>query len=160
MAPCSTEYDQIASPFDALNALRGIRTLAVRTAHQTASAQRIAEWLTDHPSVAAVHYPGLITHPQHDLAKRQMRQPGTVLAFELSGGHEAVRSLLDRVGLCRVAASLGGPESLLCHPATSTHVSLTADEQAATGVTPGLVRMSVGLEDPDDLVADLTLAII
>ena len=144
------------SPFDALNALRGVRTLAVRTAHQTASAQRLAEWLSDHPSVAAVHYPGLVTHPQHDLAKRQMRQAGTVLAFELAGGEAAARSLLDRVGICRVAASLGGPETLLCHPATSTHVSLTADEQAATGVTPGLVRLSVGLEDPDDLVADLT----
>ena len=147
------------SPFDALNALRGVRTLAVRTAHQTASAQRIAEWLTDHPSVSAVHYPGLVTHPQHDLAKRQMRQPGTVLSFELTAGHEAARSLLDRVALCRVAASLGGPETLVCHPATSTHVSLTADEQAATGVTPGLVRMSVGLEDSDDLVADLTRAL-
>ncbi len=103
--------------------------------------------------------PGSITHPQHDLAKRQMRQAGTVLAFELTGGEAAARSLLDRVGICRVAASLGGPETLLCHPATSTHVSLTADEQAATGVTPGLVRMSVGLEDADDLVADLTIAL-
>jgi cystathionine beta-lyase/cystathionine gamma-synthase len=148
------------SPFDALNALRGIRTLAVRTAHQTASAQRIAEWLTEHPAVGAVHYPGLITHPQHDLAKRQMRQPGTVLAFDLTGGEPAARALLDRAALCRVAASLGGPETLLCHPATSTHVSLTAAEQAATGVTAGLVRMSVGLEDPDDLVADLTRALI
>jgi cystathionine beta-lyase/cystathionine gamma-synthase len=147
------------SPFDALNALRGVRTLAVRTAHQTASAQRIAEWLGEHPSVEAVHYPGLIMHPQHDLAKRQMRQPGTVLAFELAGGQAAVRSLLGRVGLCRVAASLGGPETLLCHPATSTHVSLTPDEQATTGVTAGLVRMSVGLEDADDLVADLTNAL-
>jgi cystathionine beta-lyase/cystathionine gamma-synthase len=106
-----------------------------------------------------VHYPGLVTHPQHDLAKRQMRQPGTVLSFELAGGQEAARSLLDRIRLCRVAASLGGPETLVCHPATSTHVSLTADEQAATGVTPGLVRMSVGLEDADDLVADLTRAL-
>ncbi|MGH9134166.1 MAG: trans-sulfuration enzyme family protein [Ilumatobacteraceae bacterium] len=147
------------SPFDALNALRGVRTLAVRTAHQTASAQRIAEWLADHPSIASVYYPGLITHPQHDLAKRQMRQFGTVLSFELGGGHEAARALLARIGLCRVAASLGGPESLLCHPATSTHVSLTAGEQAATGVTPGLVRMSVGLEDPDDLINDLTAAL-
>ena len=88
-----------------------------------------------------------------------MRQPGTVLAFELAGGESAARSLLDRVGLCRVATSLGGPETLLCHPSTSTAVSLTADEQAATGVTAGLVRMSVGLEDPDDLVADLTNAL-
>ena len=147
------------SPFDALNALRGIRTLAVRTAHQTATAQRLAEWLAEHPAVASVHYPGLVTHPQHDLAKRQMRQAGTVLAFDLTGGQAAARSLLDRVGLCRVAASLGGPETLVCHPATSTHVSLTADEQAATGVTPGLVRVSVGLVDADDLVADLTDAL-
>jgi cystathionine beta-lyase/cystathionine gamma-synthase len=155
----SVLHGATASPFDALNALRGVRTLAVRTAHQSASAQRIAEWLADHPSVEAVHYPGLITHPQHDLAKRQMRHPGTVLAFELTGGEGAARSLLERVDLCRVATSLGGPETLLCHPATSTHVSLTADEQAATGVTAGLVRLSVGLEDADDLVADLTQAL-
>ena len=147
------------SPFDALNGLRGIRTLAVRTAHQAASAQRLAEWLAEHPSVAAVHHPGLPSHPQHDLAKRQMQHFGTVLSFELAGGRPAVRHLLEHVRLCRVATSLGGPETLLCHPATSTHVSLTAEEQAATGVSEGLIRMSVGLEDADDVLGDLDAAL-
>ena len=147
------------SPFDALNALRGVRTLAVRTAHQAAAAQQLAEWLAEHPEVCAVHYPGLASHPQHDLAKRQMRQFGTVLTFELAGGRPAVDRMLDRVGVCRVATSLGGPETLVCHPATSTHVGLTPEEQAATGVTDGMVRLSVGLEDPADLVADLAHAL-
>lgn len=148
-----------ASPFDALNALRGIRTLAIRTAHQAATAQRLAEWFEQHPAVAAVHYPGLPSHPQHDLAKRQMRQFGTVLAFDLAGGQEAVRRMFDTMQLARCATSLGGPETLVCHPMTTTHVSLTPEEQAIAGVTPGLVRMSVGLEDPDDLVADLQRAL-
>ncbi|MCB0966118.1 MAG: PLP-dependent transferase [Ilumatobacter sp.] len=148
-----------ASPFDALNALRGVRTLAVRTAHQAATAQHLAEWLSDHPAVSAVHYPGLAGHPQHDLAKRQMRQFGTVLAFEVASGHEGVRQLIDRIELARPATSLGGPETLLCHPQTTTHASLTPDEQATCGVTDGLVRMTVGLEDPGDLIADLTRAL-
>ena len=148
-----------ASPFDALNALRGVRTMAVRTQHQAASAQRLAEWLEQHPGVSAVHYPGLASHPQHDLAKRQMRQFGTVLAFELAGGFEAARRFIDGVELARPATSLGGPETLVCHPMTTTHASLTPDEQADCGVTEGLIRMTVGLEDPDDLVADLTRAL-
>jgi cystathionine beta-lyase/cystathionine gamma-synthase len=148
-----------ASPFDALNALRGVRTLAVRTAHQSATALRLAEWLEQHPAVSAVHYPGLASHPQHDLAKRQMRQFGTVLAFDLAGGQDAVRRLFDTMRLARCATSLGGPETLVCHPVTTTHVSLTPEEQQAAGVTPGLVRVSVGLEDPDDLVADLQHAL-
>ena len=152
-------HGAMASPFDALNALRGVRTMAVRTAHQADSAQRLGEWLEQHPAVTSVHYPGLASHPQHDLAKRQMRQFGTVLAFELAGGRPAVRALLDRVELARRATSLGGPETLLCHPMTTTHASLTEDEQADVGVTAGLVRVSVGLEDPDDLVADLTQAL-
>jgi cystathionine beta-lyase/cystathionine gamma-synthase len=147
------------SPFDALNALRGVRTLAVRTAHQAASAQRIAEHLGTHPAVSTVCYPGLATHPQHDLARRQMSMFGTVLSFELAGGRDAAARFLGRVELCRLATSLGGPETLVCHPATSTHVSLTPDEQAATGVTEGLIRLSVGLEDPDDLVDDLARAL-
>jgi cystathionine beta-lyase/cystathionine gamma-synthase len=147
------------SPHDALNALRGVRTLAVRTAHQAATAQRLAEWLAEHPCVAAVHYPGLASHPQHDLAKRQMQHFGTVLSFELAGGRDAVTTLLDHVEVCRVATSLGGPETLLCHPATSTHASLTPEEQSATGVTASLVRASVGLEDVDDLLGDLEAAL-
>ena len=147
------------SPHDALNALRGVRTLAVRTTHQSAAAQRIAESLADHPAIEAVHYPGLPTHPQHDLAKRQMQVFGTVLSFEVAGGRDAAADLLARVQVCRVATSLGGPETLLCHPATSTHASLTPQEQAATGVSPGLIRMSVGLEDADDVIADLAAAL-
>jgi len=144
-----------ASPFDALNALRGVRTLAVRTAHQTATAQRLADWLSDHPAVEAVHFPGLASHPQHELAKRQMRQFGTVLAFELAAGREAARTLIDGVRLVRPATSLGGPETLICHPQTTTHASLTPDEQVECGVTDGLIRMTVGLEDPRDLIADI-----
>jgi cystathionine beta-lyase/cystathionine gamma-synthase len=147
------------SPFDALNALRGIRTLGVRTSHQCRSAQFLAESLERNPAVRAVHYPGLSSHPQHELAKRQMRQFGTVLAFELAGGQPAVEALLAKVKLLRVATSLGGPETLVCHPATTTHASLTAEEAAAQGVAPGLIRMSVGLEDATDLVTDIESAL-
>ncbi|MBI4933546.1 MAG: PLP-dependent transferase [Actinobacteria bacterium] len=147
------------SPFDALNALRGIRTLAVRTNHQSASAQFLGESLQRHPLVTAVHYPGLHTHPQHDLAKRQMRHFGTVFALELAGGVPAVDQFLSKVRLLRVATSLGGPETLVCHPATTTHASLTPEEAAAQGVTPGLLRVSVGLEDPADLLADFQQAL-
>ena len=147
------------SPFDALNALRGLRTLAVRTNQQSASAQALAEALSEHPAVAAVHYPGLATHPQFDLAKRQMRNGGTVLAVDLAGARDAATSFLSRVRLARVATSLGGPETLVCHSATSTHVSLAPEDQAAIGITDGLLRISVGLEDPDDIVADFEQAI-
>jgi cystathionine beta-lyase/cystathionine gamma-synthase len=142
------------SPFDALNALRGLRTLGVRTAHQSNSAQFLAESLLEHPAVSAVHYPGLSSHPQFDLAKRQMRHNGTVLSVELAGGTQAARSFLSTVQLFRVATSLGGPETLVCHPATTTHASLTADEAATVGVTDGMLRISVGLEDPGDLLRD------
>ncbi|MFM2070244.1 MAG: hypothetical protein RLZZ623_507 [Actinomycetota bacterium] len=142
------------SPFDALNALRGLRTLGVRTSHQANSAQFLAESLLEHPAVSAVHYPGLSSHPQFDLAKRQMRHNGTVLSIELAGGTQAARSFLSAVQLFRVATSLGGPETLVCHPATTTHASLTADEAATVGVTDGMLRISVGLEDPGDLLRD------
>lgn len=147
------------SPFDALNALRGIRTLAVRSNHQAASALHIAETLQQHPAISAVHYPGLHTHPQHDLAKRQMHHFGTVLALDLAGGRAAAEQLLTKVELVRVATSLGGPETLVCHPRTTTHASLTDAEAAVHGVGPGLLRLSVGLEDPADLLADLTNAL-
>jgi len=145
-----------ASPYDAANALRGIRTLHVRLRQQCATALRLAEFLRDHPAVEAVHYPGLPSHPQHDLAKRQMREFGSMLAFEVDGGRDAVAHLLDEVAVARCATSLGGPETLLTHPATVTAVSLTPAEKEQLGVTEGLVRVSVGLEDADDLIADLT----
>ena len=145
-----------ASPADALNALRGIRTLAVRVAHQSASALQIAKELSASPHVAAVHYPGLPTHPQYDLAQRQMHYNGTVLAFEVSGGQAHAATLLDQLRLARVAMSLGGPETLVCHPATTTHASLTPEEHIEAGIVPGLLRISIGLEDPNDLIADFT----
>jgi len=147
------------SPFDALNALRGIRTLGVRTNHQAASALHLAEELQRHPAIAAVHHPGLSSHPQHDLAKRQMRQFGTVFAIDLAGGITAVEHLLSHVTLVRVATSLGGPETLVCHPRTTTHASLTDDEASQQGVSGGLLRLSVGLEDRSDLLADLLAAL-
>lgn len=147
------------SPFDALNGLRGIRTLSVRTTHQADSAFYLADALLDHPAVAAVHYPGLPSHPQFDLAKRQMRHGGTLIAIELAGGLAAAEQFLGRVELLHRATSLGGPETLVCHPATTTHASLTPDEAAHVGVTDGMLRISVGLEDPIDLLRDIMRAL-
>lgn len=147
------------SPFDALNALRGLRTLAVRTTHQSDSALHLAESLCGHPAVSAVHYPGLTTHHQYQVAKRQMRHGGTVLAIDLVGGRAAAESLMSRTRLARPATSLGGPETLICHPATSTQASMTSGEAEAAGVTEGLLRISVGLEDPVDVLADIVAAL-
>jgi cystathionine beta-lyase/cystathionine gamma-synthase len=148
-----------ASPYDALNGLRGVRTLAVRQHHQATVSLRVAEALAEHPGVQAIHYPGLPDHPQHELACKQLKVLPTVLAADLAGGVDAARSMLDTLRVARPATSLGGPETLVCHPATSTHVSLSPAEQAAIGITPGLVRISIGLEDPDDVLTDLTRAI-
>ncbi|HSM67332.1 MAG TPA: PLP-dependent aspartate aminotransferase family protein [Ilumatobacteraceae bacterium] len=146
------------SPFDALNALRGLRTLGVRTKHQNETARSLAVALADHPEVRAVHYPGLSEHPQHELAGKQLRQYGTVLSFEVAD-RDVAGGVLDRLRVARVATSLGGPETLVCHPATSTHAGLTPEEQASTGVTDGLLRVSVGLEDGADVIADLEAAL-
>jgi cystathionine beta-lyase/cystathionine gamma-synthase len=146
------------SPFDALNALRGVRTLGVRTRQQNESARSIACTLADHPAVVATHYPGLSEHPQFDLARKQLLQFGTVLSFDV-GDRERAANVLDRLSIVRVATSLGGPETLVCHPATSTHAGLTPDEQAEAGVTDGLLRLSLGLEETTDLVDDLERAL-
>jgi cystathionine beta-lyase/cystathionine gamma-synthase len=147
-----------ASPFDAWNGLRGIRTLPVRVERQCASALTLAEHLAAHPAVASVSYPGLDSHPQRDLAKRQMSAGGTLLAVELAGGREVAARFCDSARLARIALSLGGPETLLTHPATIT-ANLTPAERAELGVSDGLVRISVGLEHVDDLVADLDAAL-
>lgn len=147
-----------ASPFDAANALRGIRTLAVRVERQSATAQALAEHLAGRPEVLAVHYPGLDTHPQHELAKRQMTSGGTLLTMELAGGAEMATRFCESARLARIALSLGGPETLLTHPATIA-ARLTPAERAALGITDGMVRISVGLEHVDDLVADLAQAL-
>jgi cystathionine beta-lyase/cystathionine gamma-synthase len=146
------------SPFDALNALRGLRTLGVRTRHQNAAARSLAVMLADHPQVGAVHYPGLVEHPQHDLATKQLDQYGTVLSFEVADRAAAAR-FLDALQVARVATSLGGPETLVCHPSSSTHASLTLDEQREAGVTESLLRVSLGLEDIGDVLTDFEQAL-
>jgi len=148
-----------ASPFDALNGLRGIRTLGPRLRQQCETAQRLAEWLSAHPAVKRVNYPGLSSHPQHELAKRQMRWFGSVMSVELRGGIEAARSLLSRLQLVRTAVTLGGPDTLVSHPATSTHISVLPEVKAATGINEGLVRVSTGLEAYDDVQADFAAAL-
>jgi cystathionine beta-lyase/cystathionine gamma-synthase len=143
-----------ASPYDAVNGLRGIRTLGVRLAHQCNSAMELATRLTTHKAISAVHYPGLSTHPQHALAAKQMRQFGSLLSFEVVGGKDAARKVVDGLKLVRPAVSLGGPETLICHPSSSTHVGVTPEDQAASGITQGLLRVSVGLESATDVIAD------
>jgi cystathionine beta-lyase/cystathionine gamma-synthase len=147
-----------ASPFDAWNAIRGIRTLGVRTRQQAATALELASFLDAHPAIASVAYPHLPSHPQHALAQRQMRTGGTVVAFEVAGGAEATIAFIERCRLARIALSLGGPETLLTHPATIAG-RYTPAERAELGITDGLVRMSVGLEHVDDLLADLAHAL-
>jgi cystathionine beta-lyase/cystathionine gamma-synthase len=147
-----------ASPFDAWNGLRGIRTLAVRVQQQSASALTLAEHLSSHPAVASVIYPGLDSHPQRDLAKRQMTAGGSMVAVELAGGLEAARHLCESTRLARIALSLGGPETLLTHPA-ATVGHLPPAERAELGISDGLVRISVGLEHVDDIVDDIVQAL-
>ncbi len=146
------------SPLDSLNALRGVRTLAARLRQQCETAQCLGEYFEAHPAVSAVFYPGLPSHPQYDLAKRQMRHSGTVLAVELADDSR-VHDVVGALRVARSATSLGGPETLVCHSSTSTHVSLTPDEKARMGITEGLLRVSVGLESADDLVADFDRAL-
>ena len=148
-----------ASPADALNAHRGLRTLGVRLAHQTATAQRLAEHLEAHAGVETVCYPGLDSHPQRDLAVRQLRTPGGLLTFDLAGDAETGRRFVESVRLAHRATSLGGPETLVTHPASTTHVGLTPEEMEATGIGPGTIRVSCGLEHADDVVADLDQAL-
>ncbi|MBN2623977.1 MAG: PLP-dependent transferase [Acidimicrobiales bacterium] len=147
-----------ASPFDAWNALRGIRTLSVRVHQQCATAHALAEHLAAHPAVASVSYPGLDSHPQRDLAKRQMTAGGTMLAIELAGGAEAATRFCESTRLARIALSLGGPETLVTYPA-ATVAHLVRAERHELGITDGLVRISVGLEHVDDLVADMDQAL-
>jgi cystathionine beta-lyase/cystathionine gamma-synthase len=148
-----------ASPFDAMNGLRGLRTLGVRLQHQTSTAQRLAETLEGHPLVDWVRYPGLDSHPQRELAKRQMHLSGGLLTFELHGGIEAGAAFVEGVRLAQLATSLGGPETLVTHPASTTHVNLSPDELLANGIGEGTVRVSVGLEHPDDVIADFLQAL-
>ncbi len=148
-----------ASPYDAAGGLRGLRTLGVRLRHQTESALRRGRLLEQDDRVTEVRHPGLASHPQHELALRQMRLTGGLLTFDLVGGLDAGCRFVEATRVCRLATSLGGPETLVTHPASTTHVGLLPEELAEAGITPGTIRMSVGLEDPDDVVADVLAAL-
>jgi cystathionine gamma-lyase/cystathionine beta-lyase/cystathionine gamma-lyase/homocysteine desulfhydrase len=148
----------ILSPFDSWLVLRGTKTLAIRMAQHNANGLALAEFLANHPKVRHVFYPGLRSHPQYDLAKRQMRGFGGMLAFDM-GSLEAARRVLNNVHLMALAESLGGVETLISHPATMTHASVPAAHRAELGITDGLVRISAGIEDIDDLREDLAQAL-
>jgi cystathionine beta-lyase/cystathionine gamma-synthase len=149
----------VPSPFDAFLVTRGLKTLAVRMERHCANAMLIAERLARHPKVESVIYPGLASHPQHALAKRQMRAFGGMLSMRIRGGLAEARRFLERCEIFALAESLGGVESLIEHPAIMTHASLPADVRASLGITDNLVRLSVGIEDAEDLVADLEHAL-
>lgn len=146
-------------PHQAFLAHRGLKTLALRIERAQASAAEIARWLEGRPEVAWVRYLGLASHPQHELARRQMSGFGTMISFELRGGIEAGRRLMDRVKLATLAVSLGGVETLVEHPASMTHACVPEAERRAAGISDGLVRYSVGIEDTRDLIADLDQAL-
>jgi cystathionine gamma-lyase len=149
----------IQGPFDSFLALRGLKTLALRMERHCGSGQKIAEWLERHPKVVRVHYPGLASHPQHPLAKKQMRAFGGMISAELKGSLDDSKRFLERCKLFALAESLGGVESLIEHPALMTHGSVPPEVRASLGITDTLVRLSVGIEDADDLIADLTAAL-
>jgi methionine-gamma-lyase len=155
MINCGCNMD----PHQAFLVLRGLRTLGVRIERAQRSALRIARWLETQPEVQTVRYVGLESHPQHELAKRQMRGFGSMISFELKGGMEAGRRLMDTVKVATLAVSLGGVETLIEHPASMTHASISPEDRQAAGFSDGLVRYSVGIEDVEDLIADLRQAL-
>ncbi len=146
-------------PLEAWLCLRGLATLSLRMEHHCASAGRLAETLAAHPAVERVHYPGLASHPQHELAERQLRRPGGTLAFEVAGGLEAGSRVTEALELGWIAGSLGSLMTLVAHPASTTHRQLDPDARRAAGIGDGLIRVAVGLEDPDDLAEDFTRAL-
>ncbi len=148
----------IIGPMDAWLVLRGTKTLPIRMERHNANAMVLAEFLASHPKVTQVHYPGLTSHPQHALAKKQMRGFGGLISFEL-GSLENATTLLNNVRLMALAESLGGVETLIGHPATMTHASVPPDRRIQIGITDDLVRVSVGIEDVEDLKEDLAQAL-
>lgn len=149
----------VAGPFDSFLALRGLKTLDVRMERHCASALRIAKWLEGHDRAERVLYPGLASHPQHALAKKQMRDFGGIVTFFIKGDLDDARRFLERCEVFALAESLGGVESLVDHPAIMTHASVPADERAELGISDTLIRLSVGIEDCEDLIADLDQAL-
>ena len=149
----------VMAPFNAMLILRGLKTLKLRMQRHCASARIVADWLAAHPAVDRVYYPGLASDPQHDLAKRQMADFGGMIAFELKGGFTAGVAMMNRLDMILRAVSLGDAESLIQHPASMTHSTYTPEERAEHGISEGLVRLSVGLEEVEDILADLDQAL-
>jgi O-succinylhomoserine sulfhydrylase len=143
------------SPFNAWVILKGLETLSVRMKAQSANALDMAQWLEAHPRVARVHYPGLPSHPQYDLARRQQAGGGAIVSFEVGGGREAAWQVVDHCRLLSITANLGDTKTTITHPASTTHGRISAEARAASGIGEGLLRIAVGLESPDDLKADL-----
>ncbi|HEX8250889.1 MAG TPA: cystathionine gamma-synthase [Pyrinomonadaceae bacterium] len=148
----------ILSPFDSFLVLRGTKTLAVRMEKHDENGRAVANFLAEHPKVLKVYYPGLTSHPQHELAKRQQRGFGGMVSFE-TGSLDNAKKVLESVKLCTLAESLGGVESLISHPATMTHASVPQEKRDQLGITDGLVRVSVGIEDIEDIIEDLDQAL-
>ena len=157
--PVHSYLGACVDPHQAWLVLRGLKTLAMRVQAAQANATRVASFLEAHPKVEWVRYPGLASHPQHELASRQMDGPGALISFEVRGGIAAGRQLLDNVRLMTLAVSLGGIETLIQHPASMTHAAMDREDRLTAGITDGLVRVSIGCEDLDDLIADFTQAL-
>jgi methionine-gamma-lyase len=149
----------VLSPFDAYLIIRGMKTLPLRVEKHCSNAMKVAEFLEAHPAVEKVYYPGLKNFPQYDLAKKQMSLPGGMIAFELKGGVEEGKMVMNNVKVCTLAVSLGDAETLIQHPASMTHSPYTCEERQAAGISDGLVRLAVGLEDVEDIMADLKQAL-
>ena len=152
-------YGGVFTPFNAWLAIRGMRTLALRVERQCSNADQIAAFLAQHPNVARVYYPGLPGHPQHQLAKKLLTANGAMLAFEVSGGMQGGRTVMSSVQICNFTVSLGEVDTLIIHPASTSHVGLSPENRQALGITDGLLRLSVGIENVDDLIADLDQAL-
>ncbi len=149
----------VLSANDAFLINRGMKTLNLRMDRHCSNAQKVAEFLESHPMVESIRYPGLKSFPQYELAQRQMDLPGAMIAFEIKGGLENGRKLMNTVELCTLAVSLGDAETLIQHPASMTHSPYTPEERAESGIAEGLVRLSIGLEAPEDIIADLKMAL-
>ncbi|KGG80955.1 methionine gamma-lyase [Caloranaerobacter azorensis H53214] len=157
--PYFKDLGGIISPFDAWLLVRGLKTLGPRMDIHCSNAKKVAEYLVNHPAVSEVHYPGLKSHPQHELAKRQSKDFGAMIAFELKGGIEAGKTLMNNVKMISLAVSLGCVDSLIQHPASMTHSPVPREERLKAGITDGLVRLSVGIENVEDIIADLEQAL-
>ncbi|KAJ1463692.1 Cys/Met metabolism PLP-dependent enzyme-domain-containing protein, partial [Baffinella frigidus] len=148
------------SPFDSYLALRGLKTLPIRMKQHQENANVVAKYLKSHSAINAVYFPGLKDHPGHEIAKRQQKDFGAMMSFEIKGGVEAVKVLFDKLALFTLAQSLGGVESLISHPSTMTHAGMEIEAQIAAGITQSLVRISVGIEDITDIISDLEQALL